>query len=118
MLRKGGRIAFSTIELAPALTGAARRRARDAGPRAAATRRPYADLLASAGFVDVRSGDLTAPYRATTAAWLRETEARRDELVAVDGEDVVAERLAKWRDALEALDAGLLRRSLYRAQRG
>lgn len=112
-LRPGGSIAFTTIEWAPGLTRAEKRASAEAGPRAIGSRRPYADLLASAGFVDIGSREATGEYRATMSAWLAESEPVRERLYAADGEQAVEERLQIWRDALAALDRGHLRRTLY-----
>lgn len=112
-LRPGGRIALTTIEWAPGLTRAEKRASADAAPRAVGSRRPYPDLLASAGFVDLGSRDVTDEYRATTSAWLSNSEPVRDRLYAADGEQAVEDRLQGWRDDLAALDRGHLRRTLY-----
>ena len=116
-LRPGGRIAFTTLDLAEGLQGAERRRACEAAPRAAALRKPYPTLLASAGFSDISQRDLTPEYRATAAAWLRGWERHAEELAAIEGHDVVNERLTGWRDGIAAVDAGWVRRRMYAARR-
>ena len=117
MLRPGGRIAFTTLDLADRLSGADRRKAREAAPRAAALRKPYTALLASAGFDEISQQDLTDEYRATASAWLREWERAADDLAAIEGRDSVEERLAGWRDGIAAIDAGWLHRRMYAARR-
>lgn len=117
ILRPGGRIALTTIEWAPGLTPAQRRASRDAAPRAVGSRRPYADLLAAAGFVDVGARDVTGEFLATTRAWLTTSEPVRDRLAETDGETVVEERLQGWRDNLGAIQQGHLKRTIYWAVR-
>ena len=112
-MRPGGRIALTTIEWAPGLTRAEKRVSAEAAPRAVGSRRPYPDLMASAGFVDIGFRDATDEYRATTLAWLTESEPVRDHLCLVEDEQAVEERLQGWRDDLAALDRGHLRRTLY-----
>lgn len=94
-----------------------RRRTEPVAPRATWTRRPYADLLAAAGFADVDRRDVTAAYRATVLAWLTASRPVLDELAAVDGASAVDERLAKWEAAIGLIDDGLLLRARYSATR-
>lgn len=116
-MRTGGRTAFLTIELALGLDEPTRRRARAAAPRATWSRRPYPDLLSSAGFRDVWDEDVTAAYASTLAAWLTTSTAHIEALAELDGAAAVDERLATWRDAAAAVERGWLRRSLYVARR-
>ena len=116
-LRAGGRIALTTIEWAPGLTRAQKRASADAAPRAVSSRRPYPDLLASAGYVDIGFRDATDEFKATTLAWLTQSEPERERLYLADGEQAVEDRLQEWRDDLVALDRGHLRRTLYWATR-
>jgi hypothetical protein len=113
VLRRGGRLAFTTIELSPRLDPRSRRRARAAAPRRAGLRRSYGALLASAGFADVGERDGTSEYLDTTRAWLKFSEPHLDELAEIDGRAVIEERVQGWRDAIAALEAGWLRRTLY-----
>jgi hypothetical protein len=117
LLRPGGRVAFTTIELAEGLSATQRRQAREAAPRAAAIRSPYPALLTSAGFTDIRHRDLTGEYLATARDWLHHSLPHRDALIAVDGAQQVNERLQGWRNAVSALEAGWLRRTLHAARR-
>lgn len=117
MLRPGGKLALTTIELSPDVPGAERRRAIGAGPRAVTSRRPYPALLESAGFAHVGQRDLTDEYLESMTAWKGGYLARRVELEAVEGPEVVAERLDVWTQALAAAERGWLRRTMYWAQR-
>jgi hypothetical protein len=117
LLRPGGRIAYTTIFVAPGLTAARRRRARRSGPRAVASRSDQLRLLASAGFVDVDMVDVTAEFATTARAWLAGSEAHAAELSALDSPAAFEERQRERRAQLRAVDDGLLRRGLFSATR-
>jgi hypothetical protein len=117
LLRPAGRIAYTTIYVAPGLTRAARRRAHRSGPRAVASRSEQHRLLASAGFVDVAMLDLTAEFAVTGRAWLEGREANAEELTTFESPDAFAERQHERRVHLRAVEEGLLRRGLFSATR-
>lgn len=117
VLRPGAAIALITIELRPGLTRAQRRHAVTAAPRAAASRRPYVDLLAAARFVDIGHRDVSDEFRATAQAWLDASLPRRERLEEADGADAVAEKLQGWREEIEATANGWVRRTMYWARR-
>lgn len=117
VLRPGGHIAFTTIERAAGLSRAQRRRLADPAPRAVGARRPYPDLLASAGFVDIGRRDVTREFLETNDAWFTVTEPVRDRVAEVDGEEAVADRLQKWGEASEVIALGWLRRGMYWGRR-
>lgn len=73
--------------------------------------------MKSAGFQQAGGRDVTAAYLATTRAWLEMSERHADALIAVDGADLIRERMQGWRDAIAALERGWLRRTLYWATR-
>ena len=110
-------MAFAAIEASADLLPAQRRQVVEAGPPDVLLRTSYHSLLRSAGFVDIVSTDVTSAYRATLEAWSTETERRRDEVVAVMGEDDLAERQSRRAGAMAAVDSGILHRSLYVARR-
>lgn len=116
LLRPRGRIAYTTIHVAPGLSESARRRAHRSGPRAVASRSGQPQLLASAGFVDIDVVDVTAEFEATARAWLTEAEAHADALAALEGRAAFEERQRERRAQLAAIDDGLLRRSLLSAE--
>ena len=116
-LRPSGRTAFFTIYPAAGLTRAQRRRASRDGPIAVATARPYQQLLLAAGFTQVTETDCTPEFAATTRAWLNHWDANHSELVALLGEQAVAERQAERRAQLRATEDGILARSLLTASR-
>ena len=117
VLRPGGRLGFTTIHIPPGLPPRSRRRAAQAGPPAVAATRDYPALLCAAGFHDIVEVDLTADYLTTARAWHRHTLSYQTELAALHPPGEIAERLARRRTAIAAIEAGLLRRSLFLAHR-
>jgi hypothetical protein len=82
-----------------------------------AVSRPHRDLLAAAGFTWVTETDFTDEFAAVTRAWIRQWDLHHDELVALLGEPAVEVRQAERRAQLGAIEAGILRRSLFTARR-
>ena len=117
LLKPGGRLAFFTIEVPHGVSGASRRRAVQAGPPAAGSRRPVSELLQAAGFTDVTVDDVTAEFRVTQSQWLGEWDRRADALRGCLGVEMFETRQQERRTALAVIDEGLLRRSLYVATR-
>jgi len=117
LLRPGGRIAYTTIFVAPGLSAARRRRAQRSGPRAVAARSDQLKLLASAGFIDREMLDLTAEFAVTARAWLGQWEANADELSALESPAVFDERQRERTGQLRAIEDGLLCRGLFSATR-
>ena len=74
---------FLTIHLASGLSRSDRARARADGRRAVDTRGSHSSMLQRAGFDLVVERDVTRPFLETAHAWLREPEARTDELAAL-----------------------------------
>jgi hypothetical protein len=118
LLRPGGRIAYTTIFVAPGLTPAQRRRAQRSGPRAVASRTDQRQLLVSAGYVDVEMIDLTAEFATTARAWLEAWEANMDELTAFESREAIADRQRERWVQQRAIDDGLFRRGLFSASNG
>jgi hypothetical protein len=116
-LRRGGRLAFHTIELPAVLSPADRRRAISIGPPAVAVRTTYAGLLRSAGFGEIDRVDLTDAYLATQHRWLAATLRHEEGLRRALGDDTVEEGIERRRSTIDAIDAGLLLRTLYSATR-
>jgi hypothetical protein len=115
-LGSGGRIAFLTIITAPALTPSQRRQAVRAGPPALLTRRDHRSMLATAGFRDVEETDVTADYLSTVRAWSDQSLVREDELRQVIGDALFDDRERDRRLQVDAIEQGLLRRSLFFAR--
>jgi len=117
-LRPGGRLAFYTIFIPPGLSEPDYRRARRSGPSAVTSgRREHRELLDAAGFVQVSETDLTDAFLKTTLAWYRARERRAVELSEAEGEAAFSERQNDSRGQARAIEAGLLRRSLFVAER-
>jgi hypothetical protein len=117
VLRPGARLAFTTIFIPPGLSPQDHRRAVRAGPPAVAATRDYPALLCSAGFAELDEVDLTDAYLTTARAWHRHGLAFQAELAALYPPGEFADRLARRHRAITAIQAGLLRRSLFLACR-
>lgn len=86
-----------------------------AGPPEVASRRDYRILLHAAGFIDPVEVDVTAAYLNTARAWLRRQREHAADLAALEPPGALDDRLARRRAAVAAIEAGLLRRSLFPA---
>jgi hypothetical protein len=75
-------------------------------------------MLTAAGFAQVRVIDLTTEYRDSVHRLIREQDRRADELKGALGHERLEERQRELRGALGAIEAGLLKRSLFVAERG
>src|SRR3954465_13544833 len=111
LLRPGGRLAFTTIHLTPGLTPAQRRRGSVSGPPAVVGPDGH-DLLDRSGFDFVHAEDVTAEFLATATAWRATRLRRRHRLRALDPQ-AYDDRIATNTTEIDAVEAGLLRRSLY-----
>jgi len=116
LLRPGGRMAFTTILVAPGLDPAQHRRAVRAGPWQVLARRPYPALVQQAGFTDVVDVDVSEDYGRIQAAWLDATEARADAVRQLTSDAELRDAQADRRRAHAAIEEGLLRRSLITAR--
>lgn len=117
LLRPGGRLAFTTIYVPPALGTRERRLAMRAGPPHVASRRPYPELITQGGFSGVVETDVTADYQRTQRAWYEAAEQHADELRRVTSDAEFATAQTDRRLTLDAIAAGLLRRSVFTATR-
>jgi cyclopropane fatty-acyl-phospholipid synthase-like methyltransferase len=117
LLRPGGRLAFTTIHVASDLDARRHRRAVRAGPWQVATRRPYPELVAQAGFRDVLVMDVTPDYARTQRVWLEANESRAAGVRRLTSDTEFAAAQADRRIAHSAIEEGLLRRSLITATR-
>lgn len=82
-----------------------------------AARAEYAELVARAGFVDIVEVDLTKEYAVTQQAWYEAYEQRAPEIHQLVSDAEFAEGQTDRRETLDAIGAGLLRRSLFTAVR-
>ena len=109
-------MAYQVIHTAPGLTERERRRAHRSGPWAVASQLAPHELMCRAGFADVVVVDQTEEFRTTAEAWIREWDAHRDALVALYGESEFDTRQRERNVQLQAVDDGLLQRSLIVAR--
>ncbi len=112
MLRLGGRMAYYVIHVTPDLSPRDYRRAAKYGPREVRSRRDPVTLLETAGFVDVVQIDLTEEFLRTSRAFLDVTRRYSAQLRQQEGDAVFEEEEAKSLRYIEAIEAGLLRRSM------
>jgi SAM-dependent methyltransferase len=118
VLRPGGRIAFYTIHIPPDTPPADyRRTARARSPGLASWRRAQTDLLRAAGFTGIEEIDATPEFLDTTHRWLAARTRHADELSRSEGREPLLQRLRDNRATIRAIQAGLLRRSLFLARR-
>ena len=115
LLRPGGRLAFTTIHTPDGLTPEQHELAGVSGPPAVAGADP-AELLAKAGFDNVREWDVTDDYLATSQAWRASRLRHRDALRPLDPA-TFDDRVERGAREAAALRDGLLRRTLYVATR-
>jgi len=107
-------MAFFTIFVAPGLTPSQYRRALRSGPTFVSSRRKdHCEIIASAGFGRTEETDLTAEFLLTSRAWQTERSKHAAEMIAVEGEAAFNERQGNLNVQSEAIEAGLLRRSLF-----
>ena len=114
LLLPGGRLAFFTIHVAQGLSLADRRRALGAAPAAAAGR-DVGDLVRRARFEVVEETDLSAAYAQTARDWLDARLKHREQLRPLDPA-MYDDRVARGRNVIPVIEAGLLRRSLFLAR--
>ncbi len=118
LLRPGGRIAFYTIFIPQGLSEADYRRAARAGaPSVTSRRREQPDLLRSAGFAEIAETDVTDDFLRIARALLEARDRHASELRESEGESEFTKEQAERRARVAAIDGGLLRRSLFVAER-
>ena len=117
LLRPGGRLAFYVIHTASGLNRQERARAHRSGPWAVASSHAPAELMRRAGFVEVTAIDETEQFRQTAKAWIDQWDHHRAALVDLHGDTEFETRQRERRVQLDAVDDGLLRRSLVIGRR-
>jgi len=119
LLRPAGKIAFYTIFVPSGLSPAEYRRAARSGPPAVTSRRrEQGHLLRSAGFARIEETDVTGEFLRTTRAWQEARARYAGELIEAEGEALFRDRQRHYRLQARAIEAGLLRRALFLAERG
>jgi len=116
--RAGARMAFSVIALArtPSRDGE-RELLRQSGPSHPDAPGDYGTLLDEAGWTVLERTDATGEFVRCMDVLLRESQARRTQLIAMLGEQDFAERLLRRRSTQEAVRLGLLKREIFVAAR-
>ena len=117
MLKPGGRIAYFNIFVAEDLPEERRRWAAKEIGSGAYTRATQRGLLRSAGFVRVQETDVTAEFARTQRAFFEASVRHERALRRVQGDEAFEQRQSDRRNALRALELGLLRRALFVAER-
>jgi hypothetical protein len=74
-------------------------------------------MLRSAGFAQVEELDFTSEFATVAKDWIEHSDRNWDRLAAVMGTESLEERQRDRRAQLDAVEDGLLRRSLYTAVR-
>ena len=74
-------------------------------------------MLQSAGFVDITEQDVTAEFLRTARGWVQGRERYAADLRQSLGESEFARKQSESRAQISAIEAGLLRRSLFTAKR-
>ncbi len=110
-------MAFYTIFIPAGLSDRDYRRAARTRSRVTSWRREHPELLNASGFSNVEETDLTDEFLRVAQAWLKARERHADELAEVEGQTEFAQRLKETRASVAALRDGLLRRSLFVAER-
>lgn len=116
VLRPYGRMAFHVILVASSLSERDNARAVAAGPPHVTASASYPDLLTHAGFGEIEEFDLTDQYRITAAAWFHESARAAKQLEEIYGIEEFQQSQEERREALAAIEGGLLKRSLFAAQ--
>ena len=79
--------------------------------------RQQPDLLRSAGFAAIREIDVTEDFLRATRAWYEARARYAGQLSQAEGEASFRERQRDYHLQARAIEAGLLRRSLFVAER-
>lgn len=83
------------------------------GPRAVSADRTQAALLEAAGFVGIEETDVTAEFLRTARRWLEFSWRLEEGLRASLGDELFDQQQDDRRAIVEAVDEGLLSRSLF-----
>jgi ubiquinone/menaquinone biosynthesis C-methylase UbiE len=110
-----GKMIFSVISIAPALSGADNRRAAAAGPPFKAVTTDYPGMIERAGWKLLRHDDRTAPYLGAIQRRIGEEEANEEALVDIVGRTEFADMIARRRRTVAAINDGLLLREVFAA---
>jgi ubiquinone/menaquinone biosynthesis C-methylase UbiE len=115
-IRHGGKMAFSVIYIAPELSAADHARAVDSGPPYVEAESGYPELLAATGWNVTDQIAASGDYEETGRRYIREVEARADEMIELLGDAEFDEMLARRHRNVDAVAEGIVRRDLFVAQ--
>ena len=113
VIRRGGRMVFSVLSVAPGLSPADYSRAVENGPEFIESEADYSTLLTETGWGRVERFDLTTDYAASCRRQLEADEEHEEALQTLIGASEFGERNVGWRSKLTAIGDGLLRRELF-----
>ena len=115
VMRDGGRMAFTVIAIAPGLSPAEHARAVDSGPPFIEAECEYSELLAATGWNVIEQIDISAAYGETGALYIREAQARADEMKQLLGEAEFDEMLVKRQRSVRAATDRVVLRYMFLA---
>jgi cyclopropane fatty-acyl-phospholipid synthase-like methyltransferase len=114
----GGTMAFTVISIQPGLSRADHARAVDCGPPFVEAECGYAELLETTGWKVIDQIDVSAAYAETGGLYVREVEARTDEMTELLGETEFDELLAKRKRNVQAVADRIVLRHIFLASPG
>jgi cyclopropane fatty-acyl-phospholipid synthase-like methyltransferase len=115
VIRDDGKMAFTVISVSPGLSCAHHARAVDCGPPFVEAECDYTQLLESTGWNVIDRIDVTTAYGRTGALYIREVEARADEMRDLLGEAEFDELLAKRKRNVQAAEDEIVLRHMFLA---
>lgn len=113
VVRPGGKMVFTVISIAPALSKADHRHAVEFGPPFVDSESDYSTMLTRSSWRIVDRMDITDAYALTSMRYLEELEAHRSQLEELSGVEESAENVTRVRTKIDAIGRGLLRRELF-----
>lgn len=117
VLKPGGRIAYYTIFISEELPAETRRQIGKLTPAGVYTRARQHGLLRSAGFVAIEEADVSDAYLQVQHALYEASERHARGLRRALGATAFEERQRDRQRGIRAIEAGVLRRSLFVAER-
>ena len=118
MLKPGGRIAYYNIFVSEELSPEQRRNIGKLTPAGLYTRAQQQGLLRTAGFVPIEQTDVTDEFLRVQRALLEANERHAKSLGRALGKAQFEERQEGRRRTLRGVEAGVIRRALFVAERG
>ncbi len=115
VLNPGGTMVFTVIFISHGLAAAEYARAVDCGPPVVETAMGYPEMLREAGWNITLQVDLTADFGTSVRRQVGEEEAHQAALRELFGDAEFADKLARRRRALGAIEQGLIRREMFGA---